>query len=94
LTSPFSSAVSTASSSSFVRPALIHQTGGACGIRYMERRRTRKMRKMRGGFSPSVMGAFVKNVEALAAPVSMYLAYKMFKGKGKTKTKKGKSKKV
>jgi hypothetical protein len=49
------------------------------------------MRKMRGGFSPSVMGAFVKNVEALAAPVSMYLAYKMFKG---VKTKKGKSKKV
>jgi hypothetical protein len=52
------------------------------------------MRKMRGGFSPSVMGAFVKNVEALAAPVSMYLAYKMFKGKekgkGKGKTKKGK----
>ena len=42
-------------------------------------------RKQRGGFfSPSVMGPFLKNVEGLAAPLAIYLGYKMLKGmKGK-----------
>ena len=44
-------------------------------------------RKQRGGFfSPSVMGPFLKNVEALAAPLSIYLGYKMLKGMRGKKT--------
>ena len=47
-----------------------------------------KTQKQKGGFfSPSVMGPFLKNVEALAAPLSSYLGYKMYKSlKGKRNT--------
>jgi len=47
-----------------------------------------KTQKQKGGFfSPSVMGPFLKNVEALAAPLSIYLGYKMYKSlKGKRNT--------
>lgn len=51
-----------------------------------KKKQTRKQtRKQRGGFfSPSVMGPFLKNVEGLAAPLAIYLGYKMLKGlKGK-----------
>jgi hypothetical protein len=58
------------------------------------RKQTRKQRggsmptaRQRGGFfSPSVMGPFLKNVEALAAPLSIYLGYKMLKGMRGKKT--------
>ena len=44
-------------------------------------------RKQRGGyFSPSVMGPFLKNVEGLAAPLAIYLGYKMLKGMKGRKT--------
>ena len=44
-------------------------------------------RKQRGGyFSPSVMGPFLKNVEGLAAPLAIYLGYKMLKGMRGKKT--------
>ena len=44
-------------------------------------------RTQRGGFfSPSVMGPFLKTVEALAAPLSIYLGYKMLKGMRGKKT--------
>ena len=58
------------------------QRGG--GKRHQKKQQTRK-RKQRGGyFSPSVMGPFLKNVEGLAAPLAIYLGYKMLKGlKGK-----------
>jgi len=56
------------------------QRGG--GKRHLKKQQTRKQRG--GFFSPSVMGPFLKNVEALAAPLSIYLGYKMLKGlKGK-----------
>jgi len=56
------------------------QRGG--GKRHQKKQQTRKQRG--GFFSPSVMGPFLKNVEALAAPLSIYLGYKMLKGlKGK-----------
>jgi hypothetical protein len=51
-----------------------------------KKQQTRKQtQKQRGGFfSPSVMGPFLKNVEGLAAPLAIYLGYKMLKGlKGK-----------
>ena len=60
------------------------QRGG--GKRHQKKQQTRKQtRKQRGGFfSPSVMGPFLKNVEGLAAPLAIYLGYKMLKGlKGK-----------
>jgi hypothetical protein len=72
--------VSTNATSSWIRPALYKQRGGA------SRKQTRKQKKkQRGGFfSPTVMGPFLKNVEGLAAPLAIYLGYKMMKGlKGK-----------
>ena len=71
--------LTTAQTGSLARTG-IFQTGGG---------RTRQF-KMRGGFSPSVMGPFLRNVEALAAPLSMYLGWKMFKG---TKGRKSKTSK-
>jgi len=72
--------VSTNATSSWIRPALYKQRGGG------SRKQTRKQKKkQRGGFfSPTVMGPFLKNVEGLAAPLAIYLGYKMVQGlKGK-----------
>jgi len=81
--------LSTDATSSMIRPALLSQRGGYKKQQQLKNYRTRKMR---GGFSPTVMGPFLKNVEALAAPLSIYLAYKMLqtlKGKkGKNGTRK------
>lgn len=61
-------------------------------IKAMKTMKTMKT-KQKGGFSPSIMGPFLKNVEALAAPVSIYLAYKLLKGEmGKKSGKSRKSK--
>jgi hypothetical protein len=60
------------------------QRGGA-SRKQKKNQKKQKTQKQRGGFfSPTVMGPFLKNVEALAAPLSIYLGYKMLKGlKGK-----------
>ena len=71
-------AVSTSQTSSLARQG-IYQTGGAKKQQKKKQQKTRKQ-KQRGGFSPSVMGPFIKNVEALAAPLSIYLGWKMIKG--------------
>jgi len=78
-----------------IRPALMSQRGGYKKQQQKQKQQKQKnyrTRKMHGGFSPTVMGPFLKNVEALAAPVSIYLAYKMLqtlKGKkGKNGTRK------
>jgi hypothetical protein len=76
--------VSTNATSSWIRPALFKQRGGS---RKQKKQKTQKQKtqKQRGGFfSPTVMGPFLKNVEGLAAPLAIYLGYKMLKGfKGK-----------
>jgi len=84
-----SSSLSTAATSTLAR-AGIYQTGGGKKSlkqksRSLKRQQSRKqksrsLKKQRGGFSPSVMGPFLKNVEALAAPLSIYLGWKMIKG--------------
>ena len=76
-------ALSTSQTSSLARQGL-YQTGGAKKQQQKKQQqkkqqKTRKQ-KQRGGFSPSVMGPFIKNVEALAAPLSIYLGWKMIKG--------------
>ena len=76
-------ALSTSQTSSLARQG-IYQTGGAKKQQQKKQQqkkqqKTRKQ-KQRGGFSPSVMGPFIKNVEALAAPLSIYLGWKMIKG--------------
>ena len=82
---PFSasaSALSTAATSTLAR-AGIYQTGGSKSRKQqksLKQQKSRKQQKQRGGFSPSVMGPFLKNVEALAAPLSIYLGWKMIKG--------------
>ena len=75
----FLPAPSTAPTANAVRPVLLStfpagQTGG-----------TRRNKKMSGGFSPSVMGGFVANAQAVAVPLVLYLAYHTMvpkKGKG------------
>ena len=72
-------ALSTAPTANAVRPVLLStfptgQTGG-----------TRRSKKMSGGFSPSIMGGFVANAQAVAVPLVLYLAYHTMvpkKGKG------------
>ena len=73
-------AISTSQTSSLARQG-IYQTGGSKKqqSKSLKGKKTQKQ-KQRGGFSPSVMGPFIKNVEALAAPLSIYLGWKMIKG--------------
>jgi len=80
--------LSTAATSTLARQG-IYQTGGAKSRKGQKKQKkqqkSRKQQKsikqkQRGGFSPSVMGPFIKNVEALAAPLSIYLGWKMIKG--------------
>ena len=76
--------VSTNATSSMIRPALMSQRGG---YKKQQQKQQNRTRKMRGGFSPTVMGPFLKNVEALAAPLSIYLGYKLLQTlKGKKGT--------
>ena len=37
--------------------------------------RTRRGRKSRGGFSPSIMGSFIANAQAAIVPAALYLVY-------------------
>jgi hypothetical protein len=77
--------VSTNATSSMIRPALMSQRGGY--KKQQQKQKNYRTRKMRGGFSPTVMGPFLKNVEALAAPLSIYLGYKLLQTlKGKKGT--------
>ena len=85
---PFSAsanAISTSQTSSLARQG-IYQTGGSKSRKQQSKKQqskkqqSKKQQKQRGGFSPSVMGPFIKNVEALAAPLSIYLGWKMIKG--------------
>ncbi len=76
--------VSTNATTSMIRPALMSQRGG---YKKKQKQKNYRTRKMRGGFSPTVMGPFLKNVEALAAPLSIYLGYKLLQTlKGKKGT--------
>ncbi len=70
--------VSTNATSSMIRPVLMSQRGGYKKQQKQQKQKQQnRTRKMRGGFSPTVMGPFLKNVEALAAPLSIYLGYKL-----------------
>lgn len=73
--------VSTNATTSMIRPALMSQRGGYKKQQKKQQKQQKqknyRTRKMRGGFSPTVMGPFLKNVEALAAPLSIYLGYKL-----------------
>ena len=72
-----------------VRPTLMKQRGGSRKLKQKKNQKKQKQKtqkqKQRGGFfSPTVMGPFLKNVEGLAAPLAIYLGYKMVQGlKGK-----------
>jgi hypothetical protein len=61
IVNPFASVPSTNATSSMIRPGL-NQTGG-----------TRK--KLKGGFSPSVMGPFIQNAQAAIVPAVLYTIY-------------------
>ncbi len=75
---------STAPTANAVRPVLLStfpagQTGGT---------RRRRGARMSGGFSPSVMGGFVANAQAVAVPLVLYLAYHTMVPKKGSKTRK------
>ena len=74
-------APSTAPIANAVRPVLVStfptQSGG-----------TRRSGRMSGGFSPSVMGGFVANAQAVAVPLVLYLAYHTMVPKKGSKTRK------
>jgi hypothetical protein len=75
--------VSTNATSSWIRPALFKQRGGSRKQK-QKKQKTQKQKQRGGFFSPTVMGPFLKNVEGLAAPLAIYLGYKMVQGlKGK-----------
>ena len=80
--------VSTNATTSMIRPAQLSQRGGYRKKQQkQQKQKNYRTRKMRGGFSPTVMGPFLKNVEALAAPLSIYLGYKLLQTlKGKKGT--------
>ena len=72
-----------------IRPVLLStfpaQSGGT---RRDHRRDHRRGAKMSGGFSPSVMGGFVANAQAVAVPLVLYLAYHTLVPKKGSKTRK------
>jgi hypothetical protein len=66
--SAFAPVVSSAPTAADIRPVMYStfQTGAG---------RTRRGRKLRGGFSPSVMGGFIGNAQAAIVPAALYLVY-------------------
>jgi len=85
-----SSSLSTAATSTLARAGIYQTGGGKKSLKQKSlKQKSKSLKKQRGGFSPSVMGPFLKNVEALAAPLSIYLGWKMIKGlRGSKKSRK------
>jgi hypothetical protein len=83
--------MSTAPTANAVRPVLL-STFPAGSQMIGGTRRGKKGRKMSGGFSPAVMGAFVENAKAVVVPLGLYLAYHTMVPKkdkrGRTQTRK------
>ena len=50
----------------------------AGGARTIRSKGTRRGRRSRGGFSPSVMGSFIANAQAAIVPAALYLVYNQF----------------
>jgi len=72
----FSSDVSTAATSTMIRPMLPATFKGG--------RRTR--RALKGGFSPSIMGGFIPNAQAAIVPAALYLVYHTMVPKSSSKS--------
>lgn len=87
------SAVSTAPTDLMVRPVLAStfKVGGkrntrrsSCGaLRGGKRSTKRSRRSLRGGFSPTVMGSFLKNAQDAIVPLALYSAYHLMPKKGR-----------
>jgi hypothetical protein len=72
----FAPVVSTAPTADAIRPVLnaTFHTGGRRGTR-----------RLRGGFSPSVMGGFIPNAQAAIVPAALYLVYHTLVPKSKSR---------
>ena len=68
--------VSSAPTNEAIRPVLASTFAGG------RRRKTRKG-SYKGGFSPSVMGPFLKNAQAAVVPLAFYTLYHMMPKKGR-----------
>ncbi len=70
-------AVSTAPTDLAIRPVLnsTFKVGG--------RRRSTRGKRVRGGFSPTIMGSFLKNAQDAIVPLALYSAYHLMPKKGR-----------
>jgi hypothetical protein len=71
-------AVSTAPTDLAIRPVLnsTFKVGGY-------RRRSTRGKRVRGGFSPTIMGSFLKNAQDAIVPLALYSAYHLMPKKGR-----------
>jgi hypothetical protein len=72
------SAVSTAPTDLAIHPVLnsTFKVGG-------RGRRSTRSRRVRGGFSPTIMGSFLKNAQDAIVPLALYSAYHLMPKKGR-----------
>ncbi len=63
-------ALTTAPTGTEIRPVLL-----ATAVPQLGAGRTRRGRKQRGGFVPSIMGSFAANAQAAIVPVALYMVY-------------------
>lgn len=74
----FAPVVSTAPTAADIRPVLHSTFQAGAG-------RRRSTRRLRGGFSPSVMGGFIPNAQAAIVPAALYMVYRSVLPKNKNK---------
>ncbi len=75
-------AVSTAPTDLAIRPVL-NSTFKVGGYRRRSARSRRNGCGLRGGFSPTVMGSFLKNAQDAIVPLALYSAYHLMPKKGR-----------
>ena len=75
-TGAFAPVISSLPTATDIRPVMYSTFKGGA------RRQTRRVRRMRGGFSPSIMGGFIPNAQAAIVPAALYLVYHTFVPKG------------
>jgi hypothetical protein len=73
-------AVSTAPTDLAIRPVLnsTFKVGGN-----LRSRRSTRGKRVRGGFSPTIMGSFLKNAQDAIVPLALYSAYHLMPKKGR-----------
>jgi hypothetical protein len=81
-TGPFAT---TAPTETVIRPVLgsTFKVGGRRSRHRRSTRRSTRRSPIRGGFSPSVMGPFIRNAQNAIVPLALYTAYHFMPKKGR-----------